>query len=50
MVDELHIIMAAVDDTVSHDRFEFRVTSLTGHRIDAVTVTRQAGQSFSVLR
>jgi len=35
--------MPAADETVSHDRFEFRVVSVTGHRIDAVTVTRQAG-------
>jgi CBS domain containing-hemolysin-like protein len=35
--------MPAVDETVSHDRFKFRVVSVTGHRIDAVTVTRQAG-------
>jgi CBS domain containing-hemolysin-like protein len=42
--------MPAVDDTVSHDRFEFRVSSVTGHRIDTVTVTRLTRQSFAVLR
>jgi CBS domain containing-hemolysin-like protein len=35
--------MPAVDERVTHDRFEFRVVAVTGHRIDAVTVTRQAG-------
>ena len=35
--------MPAADETVLHDRFEFRVVSVIGHRIDAVTVTRQAG-------
>ncbi len=35
--------MPVIDETVLHDRFEFRVVSVTGDRIDAVTVARQAG-------
>jgi CBS domain containing-hemolysin-like protein len=42
--------MPAVDETVLHNRFEFRVVSMTGHRIDAVTVTRHAGGASSMHR
>lgn len=33
--------LPTVDETVLHDGLEFRVESVTGHRIDSVTVTRQ---------
>ena len=42
--------MPAVDETVWHDRFEFRIDYASGYRIDAVAVTRQVGSTSSMMR